>query len=339
MTHPARRFAPATAVIFSSLAVVRAASAETHRVAVVDPDAELARALDIALSPWGAGVAQVRVDRPGATVPLPVDRARQIARDTRADVVMWVSEDAGRYAAWIYDVASDHASVRELIYAPPFDATTAAAVALSVKALLRFTVVAPAPERFGATVEEATWAFGLTASIATHFGTQPQPEERAGPYVSFWPAALGHRWGAVLGISAGLGVQTTVKGVDWVFDGTLSDFAARAAIGARFPLRAWMTFEPSLGATMHFFSLQYLLSYTSRPVQAGSALYQQHFAGGIEPQIAFSLTLLGGFVRLAPWLGATFLTTLHVFLVDTTEVLEAAQITAEGGLRAEFAVP
>lgn len=340
MTHPTRRYAPAAAVVLSSLAFVRAASAETHRVAAVDPDTELARALDIALSPWGAAVTEVRVNHPGATMTLAVDRARDIARDTQADVVMWVSENAGRTAAWIYDVASDHASLRELTSSPPFDPTTAAAVALSVKALLRFTVVAPPPERFGAVFEEPTWAFGLSASVATHFGTEPQPEARAGPYVSFWPESFHHRWGVSLSISSGLGVSGQQSTPAGFFSGTLSEYIARFAIGTRLPIhvpiRPRIGVEPSIGASGHFFSLAFSVADSPFP-------YQQHFAVGLDAQVALVLTLFSGFVGLAPWVGGTLLTPAHDFEVrynrQKTVVMEAATFTAEGGVRAEFALP
>jgi hypothetical protein len=335
MTHPTRRYVPAAVALLSSMALVRVASAETHRVAAVDPDAELARALDIALSPWGAAVTEVRVDRPGATVALPIDRARDIASATHADVVMWVSENAGRSAAWIYDVASDHASLRELSSSPPFDAATAAAVALSVKALLRFTVVAPPPERFGAAFDQPTWAFGLSASLATHFGDQ-DPEARAGPYVSFWPESLHHKWGLFLSLASGLGVSANTSTPAATFSGTLSEYVARLAIGARLPLRlpirTKIAIEPSLGVAGHFFSLRYVVGDTP-------ARYSQHFAGDIDMQLALTLTLFSGFAGLAPWVGASLLNTSHDFYVGDTVVLRAAAFTAEGGVRAEFALP
>lgn len=78
-------------------------------------------------------------------MPIAVDRARDIARDERADVLVWVSASDAGHALWIYDVASDHASARELEISPPFEPATAAAVALAVKTLLRGTVIARPP--------------------------------------------------------------------------------------------------------------------------------------------------------------------------------------------------
>ena len=136
----------------------RDAAAAAHRVAAVDPDPQVARALDVALSPWDVTLVEVHLESPGASMPIALDRARSIAQDSRADVVVWVSSTDDGFAVWIYDAASDHASARKIDQAPPFDGPTAAGVALSVKTLLRGTVVAPPPERFGASTPGATLA-------------------------------------------------------------------------------------------------------------------------------------------------------------------------------------
>ncbi len=324
-----------SATALSTFAVEGSARAERTRVAAVSPDAELARALDIALSPWGAAVAQVGPAGPGAFPRMTLARARDVAKETHADVVMWVSQSDGRYAAWIYDLASDRASLRELAAGPPFDATTAAAVALSVKALLRFTVVAPPPERFRAPTEEPTWAFGLSAGIASHNGSELLWEPRTDLYGSFWPAALGHRWGATIGVSSGLGVHVdnpTSQGT--TFSGTLTDFAFRAAIGARIPLRAWLAMEVSMGTAIHFVSLQATID--GQPTQEVAV---HRFDVGFEPRIALSFALLDGLVRVAPWLGATVLTAWQRFTVYGDVELEVSPTTAEAGLRAEFVLP
>jgi hypothetical protein len=334
MTRPRGWCAPVMAFALSSFAA-RTASAEARRVAAVAPDAQLARALDIALSPWGTEVAQVQLDAPGGVVRMRIDRARTIARDTHADVVTWVSEDGGKYSAWIYDVASDRASLRELASAPPFDATTAAAVALSVKSLLRFTVVAPAPERFTAPAEEPKWAFGFSTSVAGHDGADVLWEPRAGLYGSYWPAAFGHRLGALLGLSAGLGVH--VDGPTphaTTFSGTLSDFGLRAAVEGRVPLRSWLAMEVSMGAAVHFVSLEATID--AQPTQERTV---QRFDVGFEPQVALSMALLEGLVRLAPWIGATILTGWQRFTVYGDVKLEVGPTTAEGGLRAEVVLP
>jgi hypothetical protein len=335
MTLPRRWCAAILAAVGCSLGVVRSARAEGRRVAAVSPDVELARALDVALSPWGASVEQVPIESGGPAVTMSVDEARSVARSSRADVVMWVSERRGRYAVWIYDLASNRARLRELDAGPPFDPTTAAAVALSVKALLRFTVVAPPPERLAPPPEDATWAFGIGTSVASHNGSELLFEPRTQVCASFWPAALDHRGGVFLAASAGFGVHVdspTSQG--GTFSASLSDFALRAALAARVPLRSWLALEGSAGLALHFVSLQATIH--TQPLQE-IAVHTTDWA--FEPQIALSFAAIGGLVRIAPWLGATIMTRWQRFLVYGDTKLEVSPTTAELGVRVELALP
>jgi hypothetical protein len=333
MTLP-RRWCAGVVAVWSSLAVVRPAVAEGRRVAAVSPDVQLARALDIALSPWGASVTQVDVGEPGPGGAMSTEQAPTIARASHADVVMWVAEAKGRYAVWIYDLASNRARRRELDAGPPFDATTAAAVALSIKALLRFTVVAPPPERLAPPPEDATWAFGLGPSIASHNGTELLFEPRTELYGGFWPGALGHRWGLILGASAGFGVHVASPTPRGAFSASLSDFSLRAALATRIPLRSWLAFEASLGAAVHFVNLQGAID--SQPLQQ---IAVDRFDGAFEPRIALSFDVLGGLVRIAPWLGVSVLTAWQRFVVYGETKLEVSPTTAELGLHGELALP
>ena len=334
MTQKRRWCAGVVAAVWSSLVAIRPASAEGRRVAAVSPDVQLARALDIALSPWGASVTQVDVGEPGPSGAMSTDQARTIARASKVDVVMWVAESKGRYAVWIYDLASNRARRRDLDAGPPFDATTAAAVALSIKALLRFTVVAPPPERLTPPSEGATWAFGVGASVASHNGTELLFEPRTELSGGFWPAVLGHRWGLIVGASAGFGVHVDSPTARGTFHASLSDFSLRAALATRIPLRSWLAFEASAGAAVHFVNLQGTID--SQPPQQ---ITVDRFDGAFEPRIALSFDVLGGLVRIAPWLGVSILTAWQRFVVYGETKLEVSPTTAELGLRAELALP
>jgi hypothetical protein len=313
-------------------------STDSRRVAAIDPDAELARALNIALSPWGTTVTKVQLD---VSTPIVAERARAIAQETHADVVMWVSERHGHYAVWIYDVASDHTSLRELTTSPPFDATTAASVALSIKALLRLTVVAPPRERFGAAAPrpEPDWTFGLSTSLADHEGSQSILEPRGALYASYWPPVFGHHLGVEVGVSAGIGEsppELTAKNGS-LFDASLADFGGRLAVGARTPLTTWLGAELSLGAAIHLVNLsahvddpQHHLARTTK---------KTYVDGGFEPQVAFTIAILHDVLRVAPWAGVTVLTVWQRFIVGGQVQLEVSPITIEGGIRAEVMVP
>jgi hypothetical protein len=254
MSRGMRRWRPAAsagAVALACVAATGVARADTHRVAAVDPDAQLARALDVALSAWGASIVQVRREAPGATMPMAVDRARIMARDAGADVVVWVSSADDGYALWLYDAATDRASARELDSPPPFDAATAAGVALAVKTLLRATVVAPPGERFGAPAGEGPWRVGASVGVSARVGGSLPAEARLGLLASLWPASLGHRWGVSLDLEIGSGAQVRTA----AFSGRVGDSALRLAVGFRLPIVAHVDAELSVGAGGHVVTL------------------------------------------------------------------------------------
>jgi hypothetical protein len=329
MNRRARRWAAATLGALVAMATARPSLAESRRVAAVDPDEQLTRALVVALSPWGAAVLPIHIEAPGATMPIAVDRARAIARGTGADVLVWVSESDGGHALWIYDVASDHASARAIDAAPPFEPATAAEVALAVKTLLRGTVVAPPPERFGASVREPTWIVGASVGVATRFESPALTEGRLGVGASFWPAAFGHRWGASIDVEDGAGAQAESA----AFSGTLSDGALRLGVGLRVPLAGWATMELSVGGALHFLTLDGVVA------AEGTHVSVRRVDAGVEPRVGLDFVLLGGRLVLTPWIGMTALGRWQRFLVDDGPVVELGPIAAQAALRAGIVVP
>ena len=312
------------------LAAVRPAVAETRRVAAVDPDAQLARAVEIALSAWGTTIVEVHLDTPGATMPIALEKARAIAEGAHADVAMWVSAAEGGYALWIYDVASDHASARTLASSPPFDPASAAAIALTVKTLLRGTVVAPPPERFGVDArEEPTWIFGASAGAAARSSASWTFEGRVGLHASVWPRALGGRWGTMLELESGTGLRADTD----TFSGTLTDTALRIGVGARIPLARDVVLEPSLGGGVHLVSLDGTVLAGATHASITSV------DGALEPRVALGIALWGARLQLAPWMGLSLLTRWQRFLVHGDSVLELGPVALEGALRAALTLP
>ncbi|HXX65716.1 MAG TPA: hypothetical protein VEK07_00945 [Polyangiaceae bacterium] len=325
MTHRSYRSASTVAVALASLFVVRPASAESRTVVAVAPDPQLVRALDVALAPWGTNITEVHpIDAEAFTVMAP-DRARAIAQDTRADVVLWVSPDGDHYQVWIYDVASDHASSRPVDAAPPFDPTTAAAVALSVKALLRSTVVAPAPERTPSVPEEPSWGLGLSGGVAGHVGQGV--EGRFGLQASAWPAALAHRLGFLIDASVGTGVPLHSLAL---FPATVREYAFEAGLGAHLPVSSSLAVEPSMSAVVALIDLDATLN--QEPVHALRP------AAGLVPAVSAPVTF-GTRLRLAPWVGLTILTLGVGFNVAGKDQGQVSRFTPEGGLRAELVWP
>jgi hypothetical protein len=324
MTLPGGEWGAAALAAVACFGLGRASAAAGHRVAAVDPDPQVARALDVALSPWDVTLVEVHLESPGATMPIALDRARSIAQGADAEVVVWVSSAEDGYAVWIYDSASDHASARKLEQSPPFDGPTAAGVALSVKTLLRGTVVAPPTERFGAGAGDRPWRVGLSAGASSRTTASSPLEPRFGLQAGGWA----RYWGAVLDVETGPGTHPASPALA----GTLTDSAVRIALAARWPLSSAVAIEPSLGGALHWAHLDVVVSDAS-PAKI------DRLDGAFEPRLAVDFGLAGGRVHLAPWVGVSVLTRWQRFHVHGAPVLELAPVTLQVALCAEVALP
>ncbi len=334
MTRAATRRAVGAYMMVAATSLASSArAAETHRIAAVDPDAELTHALDLALAPWGASIIALRLQAPGGTMPFAFDRARAIAEDAHADVVVWVSGEQGEYALWIYDVASDHIGSRRLESHPPFDPATAAAVALAVKTLLRGTVVAPVAERFGAPPpREARWALGVDLAASGRFGTPTLAEARLGLVATAWPASWGHRWGIEVSAETGAGAAVATDG----FTGSLRDQVARLAVVAHVPLlgaAGAAAFEASMGGGLHLVELDGVVRSDS------SSTSSAHLDAALEPRLGLCFRALGGRLELSPWVGVSLLTRWQRYLVEGARTLEVGPFVAQGALTVAVAIP
>jgi hypothetical protein len=107
----------------------------TRRVILMQPSPALERALRTALMPWGMRVARSQT-RARSVTPRNREQARVLARQLRADALVWLSASSRQHQLWLYDNASGALTIRG-VPAPPFDETRAAALALSVKTELR----------------------------------------------------------------------------------------------------------------------------------------------------------------------------------------------------------
>jgi hypothetical protein len=122
-------------------------AADRARVALVGGGGELGHAIEVALTPWGVALARVPADLSGRDAET-IERARSLARAAHLDAVVWLAATSGATTlACVYEADADRLLVRALGASPPFDDTTAAAAALTVKAMLRSSTVAPPSER------------------------------------------------------------------------------------------------------------------------------------------------------------------------------------------------
>jgi hypothetical protein len=132
------------------LATPGAGHAAERRIAVLRADAELNRAIALSLSPWGVDTLNSDAALPESSLPQALWQAVKLAGQLRVDAVVWVSTSQDGSVLWVYDTRTDKITTRALEDAPPFESSRAAAIALSVKTVLRASVVAPPAERFGA---------------------------------------------------------------------------------------------------------------------------------------------------------------------------------------------
>ncbi len=109
------------------------------RITVIEPDPRVLEAVEVALAPWNLRVVRAPGPLPEDDVAAATASARALAQAQHASAVVWVARPRGSQvlALWVYDAQTEQLVVRPLSVAAPFDEAGAAAVALSVKAILR----------------------------------------------------------------------------------------------------------------------------------------------------------------------------------------------------------
>lgn len=139
------------AIAMTALFAARSAAAAPppKRLGLLQIPQTLHEAIEVTLAAWNVEVVAVPSSG-GATMPDAATNARHEAADLDLDAAVWISQSDQGAALWIYDAESDRVVARPLAATPPFDEPSAAAVALSVKTLLRHSKLAPVPERYGA---------------------------------------------------------------------------------------------------------------------------------------------------------------------------------------------
>ena len=123
----------AAAVVLSALPI----NAAERRVALIGDDAELLRALSLALSPWGVETVQVSAQLPQSSQPEAVLEAGELAVQFELDWVVWLSESPLGSLLWVYETRNRELTTRMLQERSPLGSAAAASVALTVKTALR----------------------------------------------------------------------------------------------------------------------------------------------------------------------------------------------------------
>lgn len=129
-------------VVASLLVSLPAWGAQT-RVALIHGDAELLRALSLALSAWDVATVPVDESEPASSQPDAMQQAAELARRLQVDGIVWTSETQEGSLLWVYDARTDQLTARVLAERAPFSSAAAAGIALSVKTALRASVQPP----------------------------------------------------------------------------------------------------------------------------------------------------------------------------------------------------
>ena len=229
------------------LAAPLSARAGARRIALIHAEAELTRSVDLALYPWDITVIVVDELSPGETDPAAA--ARSIAKRHGTDAVVWVERSNSATTLWFFDATDDSLHWRKLPPSPRDDPAELAAVALTLKTLVRAT---PWESRLPTVVHERKGSGWETRLELDALGRAPvagtSGEPRLGLWVSQWYGTSRVMVGAALGASGGLGMTFSNP----ASHGSLQDIDLRSALRARFRPALHFLVEPTLGFSAHF---------------------------------------------------------------------------------------
>ena len=334
-----------------------AQDAQDARVVLVEPGASLEAAVLAALEPWGVALVAVPAASPGAEMPGSSEAARVIAEQHDASAVVWVSSTDGGHALWVYDVADDRVSARALATAPPFDEPSAAAIALSVKTLLRHSHVAPEAERWAAAAErfgdpalpEEVSDAPPPAVVEPGPGAAP-PAVLEAPRLLFLRTSLGARFlhtdpgsveprlslgvlarpfeGELVGLALDLASGPGVGIGDARFDGRLVDGEAFVTVVLRTSSRVPFGLAAELGGGLSVALLDGVLVDNAAPIDVWRV--NGALRGAVVADYAIGPAFRIGLRAAATWLGRR-----QRYLVNGEPVLRVRDLAVEASLYLE----
>jgi hypothetical protein len=255
--------------------VTSAAEAREGRVVVIDVDPRVADALVVALSPWSLTVVRFRGPTPTVDFDAASARARAIAAEQHAGAIVWIAPPRPpdeQATLWVYDAETLQLAVRPLSASEPFDDAAAAAVALSVKTVLRASPLsapeppteasrpaqpeapspAPSPPTASPPASPSTaWRVETILAARAPTGANAVAEPRAALGASVWPTSFHGHGGIGLAIQAGPGVSVETGAG---FHGELREFSVEATARVRAQAH-WFALELEGGPGLFLTSL------------------------------------------------------------------------------------
>ncbi|HYQ26732.1 MAG TPA: hypothetical protein VER04_05910 [Polyangiaceae bacterium] len=207
---------------FALVLSTASARAAERRVALLQGDPELQRALALALAAWDVETLPLDLRLSEESDEEARARALELARDLHLEGIVWISLTAQGSRLAVFDAHTGELTLRSVPERPPFASTTAASLALSVKTALRPSVElgmeppppqpppAPPPPRTAeralpgrARPSERLW---VRTSVNAEWLAETKVQARWALATTLWLGAR-RRLGAELRLSGGAGVD------------------------------------------------------------------------------------------------------------------------------------
>ena len=293
-----------------------------RRVVLLRPDADWLRSAALSLASWDIDVVGADAEPPApADESATADEADALARRVGANVVAWMRERAPQTMIWMYDVETRQTQVSSVESRLPFDDVGAASAALSLKAMLRSSAVAPPGERTPPPSLSWPGMLRLEAEAGGRWGTNAVSEPRGGLGLSIWPRALRERFGLGVVASTGPGAHVQSPSIDAQF----SEVALQATLRSRLHLGTRFAFEPELGASVHWTRFDGTVTVDDEPFQE------------VRTDLALDAALAGdvllGNVMVGLRACAGFLLQSQRYLVGNATALGRSAVIADVALR------
>jgi hypothetical protein len=321
-------------VCLALLAPATARAESPYRVALIEPDTELLRAVSLALEPWGVETIRSDVQRPEPSQPEAAQGARSLAEQLGVEGVVWVTSTAEGSLLWVYDLDTDEVTTRMLDETPPFDSAAAAAVALSIKTVLRSKVVEqreepvrappppppppPPPEPPPPEPERAPALSALELGGASHWAG-PRAEPRLSLKALAW-LAFQRRFGIALSASGGPGLRVD----DARFRGRYREVVAGAQARVRLLSGPSVSLAVALGGALHWSRLEGTVVEYAAPSDV------RRLNGSLDLDLSADVVLTPG-LYLGASATASYLPTHRRYLVEGTRLLSPGPFGAALG--------
>ena len=230
--------------------------APAEKLGLISLPPTLRAAIALALEPWRIHVIELDDVAPPSSVPEAAAAARVIAVARSVDAVTWVTRTTESRTLWLYDLRDEQLVLRP-IHGDPEDEAAAAALALTLKTLLRSSTIAPPEEQRGSRTPSPESPpprrFWFEAEGGVRLATigNRAIAPRIGLSFAYWPAAAAGHAGAVLRVEDGLGFSVRTS----EFQGRLADHDLGIGLRGNVPLGDGVRLEPGLGGTLHLTTL------------------------------------------------------------------------------------